>query len=348
MVAFPALRVVAVLALLTPIAGGAALSAALVGETGRVEVVPVPEQPLDQIKTEYRRPDTIPFPADNPYTPAKALLGQMLFSDTRLSDAGELACASCHNPAFDYGDGLAKGIGHGMRPLARRSISIINSAWGKLFMWDGRAATLEEQALGPIASPTEMNQSLDDVIRILSEIDKYELAFSVAFPHQAITPSTVAKAIATYECTLVSAIAPFDAWIDGDESSISDPAKRGFELFNAKARCAFCHSGWLLTDDGFHDTGLPDDDIGRGRLFPSTIKLQHAFKTPSLRDTALRGPYMHDGSLPTLEAVVSQYDQGGVHRPSQSELVEPLGLSPEEQRDIVAFLRTLTIPSARP
>lgn len=189
-----------------------------------------------------------------------------------------------------------------------------------------------------------MNQSLDDVIRILSAIDKYELAFSVAFPHQTITPNTIAKAIATYERTLVSAIAPFDAWIDGDESSISDSAKRGFELFNSKARCAFCHTGWLLTDDGFHDTGLPDDDIGRGRLFPSTIKLQHAFKTPSLRDTSLRGPYMHDGSLPTLEAVVSEYDQGGVHRPSQSELIEHLGLSAEEQRDIVAFLRTLTSP----
>src|ERR1700684_3301503 len=105
MVTFPALSVVAVLVLLTPIAGGEALGAALVGETGRVEVAPVPEQALDQIKAGYRRPDTIPFPADNPYAPAKALLGQMLFSDTRLSDAGELACASCHNPAFDYGDG---------------------------------------------------------------------------------------------------------------------------------------------------------------------------------------------------------------------------------------------------
>jgi cytochrome c peroxidase len=335
---------VAVLVLLTPIAGGAALGAALVGETGRVEVTPVLEQALDQTKAEYRRPDTIPFPADNPYTPAKALLGQMLFSDTRLSDAGELACASCHNPAFDYGDGLAKSIGHGMRPLARRASSVINSAWGQLFMWDGRAATLEEQVRGPVESSSEMNQSLDRVTRILSEIDTYELAFSVAFPHQAITPITVAKAIATYERTLVSALAPFDAWIDGDESSISDSAKRGFDLFNSKARCALCHTGWLLTDDGFHDTGLPGDDIGRGQFFPSTIKLQHAFKTPSLRDTALRGPYMHDGSLPTLEAVVAQYDQGGLHRPSQSELIEPLGLSPEEQRDIVAFLRTLTSP----
>ena len=236
MVAFPALRVVAVLVLLTPIAGGAALSAALVGETGRVNVAPVPEQALDQIKTEYRRPDTIPFPVNNPYTPAKALLGQMLFSDTRLSDAGGLACASCHNPAFDYGDGLAKGIGHGMRPLARRSSSVINSAWGQLFMWDGRAATLEEQALGPIASPTEMNQSLDAVTRILSEIDNYQLAFSVAFPNQTITPNTIAMAIATYERTLVSAIAPFDAWIDGDESSISNSRQARLQIVQLQSK----------------------------------------------------------------------------------------------------------------
>jgi len=345
MVAFPALRVVTVFVLLlTSIPNDAAHSAALVGQTNHIEVAPAPEQALDRLKTGYRRPSTIPFPTENQYTPTKAFLGQMLFSDTRLSDAGELACASCHNPAFDYGDGRAKSIGHGMRPLARRSSSVINSAWGQFFMWDGRAATLEEQALGPIESPSEMNQSLERLIRTLSGIDKYELAFAAAFPNQGITAITLAKAIATYERTLVSAMAPFDSWIEGDENSISDSAKRGFELFNSKARCALCHAGWLFTDDGFHDIGLPGDDIGRGRLFPSIVKLQHAFKTPSLRDTSLRGPYMHDGSLPTLEAVVGQYDQGGVHRPSQSEIIEPLGLLREEQRDIVAFLRTLSGP----
>jgi cytochrome c peroxidase len=117
-----------------------------------VPVEPVAARRLDQLRVEYRRPETIPFPGNNPYTPEKALLGQMLYYDTRLSGAGALACASCHNPAFDYGDGLAKAMGNDMKALDRRSPSIINSAWGKLFMWDGRAASLEEQALGPIES----------------------------------------------------------------------------------------------------------------------------------------------------------------------------------------------------
>jgi cytochrome c peroxidase len=345
MICCPALSKLPIVVVVALIAGGAAHAAALVGETVAVQVQRPPMPMVEEIRAGYRRPDSIPFPDDNPYTPEKAALGQMLYYDTRLSNTGALACASCHNPAFDYGDGLAKSMGNGMKPVDRRSPSIINSAWGKLFMWDGRAASLEEQALGPIESPTEMDQPLDRMTDTVSGIRDYEQLFSVAFPHEAVTPTTVAKAIATYERMIVSAAAPFDAWIDGDEAAIPDAAKHGFELFNIKARCASCHTGWLFTDDGFHDTGLPGDDRGRGRLFPATIVLQHAFKTPSLRDTARRGPYMHDGSLPTLEAVVARYNHGGENRPSQSELISPLGLSPDEQRDIVAFLQTLTSPS---
>jgi cytochrome c peroxidase len=135
----------------------------------------------------------------------------------------------------------------------------------------------------------------------------------------------------------------------GDEAAISAAAQRGFELFNGKARCASCHDGWLFTDDGFHDIGLPgslpdDDDPGRGLLLPRIDKMQHAFKTPGLREISLRAPYMHNGSLPTLEAVVSHYNRGGANRRSQSELVAPLGLSDDEEADIVAFLRSLTGP----
>ena len=190
-----------------------------------------------------------------------------------------------------------------------------------------------------------MNQPLDRMILTLSAIRQYEPLFSVAFPQQTITPTTVADAIATYQRMIVSAAAPFDAWIDGDEAAIPDAARRGFVLFNTKARCASCHDGWRFTDDGFHDIGLPDGDLGRGLLFPSTVSLQHAFKTPSLRDTTRRGPYMHDGSLPTLEAVVAHYNQGGERRPSRSELIGPLGLSVDEQRDLVALLQTLTTPA---
>jgi cytochrome c peroxidase len=313
-----------------------------VGEARQVPIAAPPAAAPDALRAGYRRPDTIPFPADNPYTPEKALLGRMLFHDTRLSGSGALACASCHNAGFGYGDGLPKGLGNEMKPLARRSPSIVNGAWGVLFMWDGRAASLESQALGPIAAASEMNQPLDRLTRGLSGIGEYRALFAAAFPGRAVTPARIADAIATYERTIVSAPAPFDAWIEGDENAVSAASKRGFALFNGRARCALCHAGWYFSDDGFHDIGLPDADEGRGRIARHVIKMQHAFKTPGLRDIARRGPFMHDGSLATLEAVVAHYNRGGVDRASRSELIGPLGLSSGEQADIVAFLRSLT------
>lgn len=346
MLRHPALRTLTFAIVLACGIGTTARPDALVGQTQHLPrartVAPAPEQ----FKATYRRPDTIPFPPKNPYTPAKALLGRVLYYDTRLSGAGTLACASCHNPGLGYGDGLAKSMGDDMKPLDRRSPTIINSAWGKLFMWDGRAASLEEQALGPIEAPREMNQSLDRLVRTLSNIPGYRSLFAGAFPDQPISPATIGAAVATYERTIVSSDAPFDAWIDGDGSAIPDAARRGFDLFNTKAKCALCHGGWNFTDDGFHDIGLPDADTGRGQLLPHVRKMQHAFKTPSLREIARRAPYMHDGSLPTLAAVVVHYDRGGVDRASKSELITPLDLSAAEQADLVAFLMTLTSADA--
>jgi cytochrome c peroxidase len=191
-----------------------------------------------------------------------------------------------------------------------------------------------------------MNEPIDSLMQKLGAIREYGSLFAAAFPHQPMTPAAVADAVATYERTIVSAQAPFDAWIEGDSSAIPAAAKIGFTLFAGKARCGLCHCGWRFTDDGFHDIGLPDDDIGRGRLFPRVRKMQHAFKTPGLREIARRGPYMHDGSLATLEDVVAHYNGGGADRPSRSELVAPLQLSAEEQSDIVAFLTSLTSPVA--
>lgn len=339
---YPVLRILLILLAFAPSPHGVARAAALVGVTRQVELQPVPTPPIDQLKAKYRRPDTIPFPPNDRYTPEKTLLGRTLYYDTRLSAAGERACASCHNPGFGYGDGLAKSIGYEMRPLDRRSPGILNAAWGVLFMWDGSAASLEEQALIPITDAREMHQSLPGLLHALSAIPGYRPLFQAAFPNRSISPDTVADALATYERTLISPVAPFDSWINGDKSAVTKSAKSGFNLFNTKARCASCHAGWQFTDDGFHDIGLPDDDEGRGRLLPHVNKMQHAFKTPGLRELTRPGPYMHDGSLPTLEAVVAHYNQGGVNRPSQSELVEPLGLSAQEQADLIAFLRTLT------
>jgi len=205
----------------------------------------------------------------------------------------------------------------------------------------GRKTSLEDQALGPVESADEMNLKLADVVPKLSRIDGYRFAFQQAFPGEGITLATVAKAIATYERTVVSTTAPFDRWIAGDEQAIGAAAKRGFVLFNTKANCAACHSGWNLTDHGFHDVGLPDGDIGRGKFVPLT-SMQHAFKTPTLRDVARRAPYMHDGSLADLNAVVEHYDKGGVARPSLSGEMRPLNLTAGEKNDLVAFMLTLT------
>lgn len=316
--------------------------AAIVGHTKTFEVKTQSDPTTDQLKVLYKRPDTIPFPTDNPYTAEKADLGKKLYFDPRLSSAKAQSCASCHSPGFGWGDGLAKGVGHNMNMLGRRSPTIVNAAYGQIYMWDGRFGTLEEQALGPIQSEVEMNVSLDVLVERLKSVPEYVSLFKAAFADEGITESTIAKAIATYERTVVSGVAPFDRWIDGDESAISDAAKRGFVVFNTTGACSACHSGWNFTDDSFHDIGLNTDDEGRAKIVPGVIKMQHAFKTPSLREIDRRGPYMHNGSLGSLMAVVEHYNSAGADRESRSEAILPLGLSAREKSDLVAFMHTLT------
>lgn len=317
-------------------------AAALVGKTSSVGIVKPAAQSADKLRAEYRRPQSIPFPKDNPYEVEKAILGKKLYFDTRLSAGRLLWCKSCHNPGYAWGDGQPKGVGHLMKTLGRRSPTIINAAYGQIFMWDGRMGSLEEQALGPIQADAEMALPLDKMLARLKAIPDYKPLFDAAFPGQEISAKNVARAIATFERTVVSARAPFDAWVEGDDKAISESAKRGFLVFNNKGQCSLCHSSWRFSDDSFHDIGLSDDDIGRGAFLQNVPKVQHAFKTPGLREISLRGPYMHNGSIATLEAVVEHYDSGGVPRESRSELIRPLGLTSEEKSDLVAFLRTLT------
>ncbi len=317
-------------------------SAVLVGETRQTQPSPKAAAAIDAMKAEYRRPAMIPFPKENPYAPEKAALGKKLYFDTRLSITSAQSCASCHSPGFGWGDGLAVGVGHGMAKLGRHSPTIINAAWGAVFMWDGRLANLEEQALGPIQAAGEMNMPLDQLMARLASIAEYKPLFEASFPGVGLKPATLAQAIATYERTVVSEQAPFDLWIEGNEKAISEDAKRGFVLFNTKALCSGCHEGWNFTNDGFQDIGLASPDIGRGEFMPGVVKMKHAFKTPGLREITRRVPFMHDGSLATLEAVVEHYDHGGVDRPSRSDLVKPLGLTPQEKSELVAFLKTLT------
>jgi cytochrome c peroxidase len=275
-------------------------------------------------------------------TPEKIALGQKLFFDPRLSGSGVISCASCHNPALSWGDGLPKGLGHMGGQLGRHTPTIIDVAYGEPYFWDGRAATLEDQAKGPLTSAKEMNMPAEVAISRIQSIPGYVAAFNGAFPGRDISLDTFAEAVASYERTVVSNSAPFDKWVGGDEQAVSEAAKRGFVLFNDKANCAVCHAGWRMSDDGFHDIGLPGTDRGRAAIAPGIVQLEHAFKTPTLRNINQRAPYMHDGSLPTLAAVIDHYDHGFEHRDSLDSQIHPLGLTSAEKSDLLAFLDTLT------
>lgn len=318
-------------------AGGLASRAAAPLAT-HMGVAPRPEA------AAFLRPKLIPFPADNPYSAAKADLGRALFFDTRLSGGNSYACASCHNPETVWSDGVARGKGEDGGTLPRRTPGILDLAWGERFFWDGRADSLEAQALGPITAPGEMNQPLDALVAELSSDAALATHFRAAFPEAAgepnpITVPRIAAALATFERTLRSSESPFDRWAAGDDKALDDAAKRGFALFTGPAGCTNCHKGWAFTDHAFHDVGLPSPDKGRGVVLPG---VDHAFKTPSLRDVARRAPYMHDGSLATLEAVIEHYASGYVQRPSLSDDLPRLaGLGPGDRADLVAFLRSL-------
>ena len=304
--------------------------------------VPTSADQAITLRLQYRRPAEIPFPEDNPYTREKAALGKALFFEPRLSGAENMTCASCHNPSFGWEARNKTSIGAQNTRLPRHAPTVLNTAWVHPFFWDGRAPSAEAQARGPISAPAEMNLPMAQAVARLSALPDYAARFERVFPGKGVSGDTIVAAIATYERTVVASYAPFDAWVDGDETAISERAKRGFVVFNTKGRCAACHKGWSFTDNSFHDIGLEDGDIGRGKYEPQNIKAQFAFKTPTLRDTARRSPYMHAGQYETLEDVVKHYIRGGVDRPSRSELIGPIGLSDDEAADLVAFLKTLT------
>lgn len=297
------------------------------------------------LKAKYRRPDSVPAPKNNPLTPEKVELGKHLFFDTRLSSTRSISCASCHNPGFDWSDGRTRGLGVTGVPLPRRTPSVLNAAWLTALMWDGRAQNLEQQAALPLTAEHEMGMPLDEAVERLKTIDGYAPLFEAAYPGKGISVESMLGALASFQRTLVSQKAPFDRWIEGDETAISEAAKRGFLVFNGEGRCSKCHSGWRLTDDSFHDIGLESEDIGRGEFAPPSVTImQHAFKTPSLRDLRLYGPYMHDGSMNTLDEVIDHYEDGGKKRPSLSPEMKPITLTRQERADLIAYLNTLQGP----
>jgi len=300
------------------------------------------------LKESFRRPSQIPLtPSDNRVTEAKYYLGRQLFFDPRLSQSNMISCASCHNPSLSWGNGLARGVGHGHAVLGRKVPTLYNAAWSTYLFWDGRAEGLEDQALGPIQAPLEMNMPLPQLVKKLGKIQGYVEQFNAVFPEAGLSAETIAKAIATYERSIISAPSRFDRWVEGDEEAISDSAKRGFVLFNGKANCVACHTGWNFTNGSFADVGIaganPDPNANLGRM-----KEPFFFKTPTLIGIHERGPYMHDGSVATLEAVIENYDQGGVvKRHLVGVQLKKLGLSIAEKKDLISFLKALS-PEDKP
>lgn len=301
-----------------------------------------PQAATAALRANFIRPTALPAPKSNPITAEKIALGKMLFFDPRLSGSGAISCATCHNPGLGWSDGLATGIGHMGSHLGRHTPTILDVAYGEPYFWDGRAATLEDQAKGPLTAAKEMSMSAESALPLLRSIPAYVAAFSRAYPGQSISLDTIASAIATYERTVVSSLAPFDRWVNGDEQAISEAAVRGFVVFNGKANCAVCHATWRMSDDGFHDIGMHDSDRGRAAVMPGIVQLEHAFKSPTLRNIAIRAPYMHDGSIATLSEVIDHYDKGFERRASLDASIHPLGLTSDEKADLLAFLDTLT------
>jgi cytochrome c peroxidase len=224
-----------------------------------------------------------------------------------------------------------------------RTPTLLHVATAPILGWDGKFSSLENVTFTPITSPTVMNLRESVLLQRLRGDAGYRREFAAAFPNGAITRATVEQALATYQRTIQPGPSAFDRWIGGDDHAMPLRAQDGFRLFIGKAGCAACHSGAAFTDASFHDIGVGQgEDIGRGRLFPSSRMLRYAVKTPPLRDVAIRAPYMHDGSVPTLEAVIDLYDRGGIDRPSRAVEIRPLGLTPSEKADLLAFLKTLT------
>jgi len=263
----------------------------------------------------------MPVPEANPLTPQKIALGRKLFFDKRLSRDGTLACASCHDPKLAFSDGRKVARGINGQEGARSAPAIINRGYGRTFFWDGRAKSLEQQALEPILNPKELGMTVPQV--------EQRTGLKIA---------DVTAALASYVRTIRSGESRFDRYAAGKQNALSELEKQGLALFRGKARCSTCHAGPNFTDENFHNTGvafregkLLDEGAGEGK-----------FKVPTLREVARTAPYMHDGSLATLEEGVDYYDRGGNQNPGLDEDLRPLHLTADERQALAAFLRTLS------
>ena len=283
-------------------------------------------------------------PLNNPQSTLKILLGKQLYFDTRLSKDNTISCATCHNPALGWSDAgpTSKGINGQMG--GRRSPPVSNAAYSLLQFWDGRAPSLEEQAKGPIQNPIEMGNTHDVMIKSVDNIPGYVEEFEKVYGTRNITVDMVADAIAAFERTVVTTDSPFDRYVNGDDQALTCEEKKGLEIFNGKGHCTLCHWGGYFSDSRFHNLGVTETDPSKPDLGRYVVTNdpddKGAFKTPTIRDVGLRAPYMHNGTEKTLEDVVDLYDKGGrVGDPNLDPLIVPLGLTKNEKKALVAFMK---------
>jgi cytochrome c peroxidase len=305
------------------------------------------EQPSSADNADPLKPLPLPaavsWPDDNPATPEKIALGKQLFFDPRLSGDNSMSCATCHIAEKGWADGLPLGKGWQGKKLGRNTPTVLDVAFSASLFWDGRAKTLEDQALGPIIAPEEMNQSLEELEHELNAVPGYVKQFQSVFGAP-VTRGGIAKALAAFERTLVARNSPFDRYLAGDEKALSADAKAGMELFFGAADCARCHHGPLLSDGKFYRLGVEFQDKGRGGVTGKSEDL-YKFRTPSLRNVARTGPYMHDGSRKTLTEVVEFYFRTA---PTRGRDGLPLDIQPlvgqsfSDIAPLVAFLESLS------
>jgi cytochrome c peroxidase len=295
-------------------------------------------------------PDIGPLPSsahgsDTERLKAKVELGKQLYFDGRLSRNNEVSCAYCHIPGAGFADPHPTSTGIGDQLGGRQAPTILNTALNRLQFWDGRATSLEEQALGPIQNPIEMGETAEHLAAKLQDVPGYRQQFKAVFGEEVSLPR-ITEAIAAFERTLVSANSPFDKYMAGDSKAMSEAAIRGLRLFKDKARCILCHNGLNFTDNQFHNLGVPQvgpqkQDLGRYEVTKQD-RDRGAFKTPTLRSVLETAPYMHDGAFLTLDEVVEFLNRGGGANSHLSPLIKPLSLTDGDKQDLVAFLEALT------
>ncbi|MCL7986611.1 cytochrome-c peroxidase [Sphingobacterium sp. lm-10] len=300
------------------------------------------------------------YPIDNPFTEAKSQLGKLLFFDRRLSASKQISCASCHDPQLGFGDGKSLAHGHDRQVGKRNAMTLYNVGHYTSWMWDGRATSLEEQVLMPIQDHVEMNMNLDSMLQHIDEIKGYRAYFLKAYGNEEVSILRVQRALATYLRTITSYPTRFDRFIGGNKEALNDQELLGLNLFRTKARCINCHNTPLFSDNQFHNDGQAlygtrQEDLGHYYVSGKQEDVG-AFRTPSLRNVTLTGPWMHHGNFPTLRDVVELYNLGNPApiqrrvvvdenlRPIPSPLLKKLDLSSEEVEAIISFMQALSAP----